>query len=767
MTPLEAWLGRLESRWRRWLRDPAGFFDDLPSRPLRLSTLFGLMGFTALTDVLDRRGARAADLWRGDGVRLVRAQPDGAVFHFLTDDNREPELWPDRLLVDADAGAVIVAFSEDGGLATATEVGPGRPGVIWIGRRKSWARVYRTDESVRAPDTIAVRPVGRDAVIRFLHSRGKTYAEGMRTVWPPLERRPTTPSARAYAAWIARNEPGPSEAAAIEAWLARLAGLPRIAVLMPVHDPRPAHLSEAIESVRGQIHQDWRLCLTDDGSTSSEVRGILEAAVASDPRILLVRHETAQGVAAATNAAMALAEADVALFLDHDDRLAPHALALVAATFAGRPDVAAVYSDEDSIDAEGRRFSPVFKSDLDRERLLAQNYVNHLFAIRLDLLRRLGGLRRGVDGAQDHDLIVRVLEADPGPIEHIPHVLYHWRSFPGGNSLSQRGKAVADAARARLVGEHLTRSGVVASPQPGPRGHLIVERPMPEPAPPVLAIIPTRDRPGLLEACVVGLLEQTDYPALQVCVVDNGSRSPEALKLLEALASTPRVRVLSIDAPFNFSALNNTAARKTDARLLAFINDDIMVIEPGWLKAMVALAVQPDVGAVGAKLFYPDGRLQHAGIVLGLGPQKVAGHEFRGAPGDSSGPQNRLLLAHEASAVTAACMVVESRKFEQVGGFDAEALPVAFNDVDLCLKLGAAGYRTLWTPRARLMHLESATRGTDKSGAASMRFAAEARVMRERWAQVLGADPYYSPNLTLEDESFTLADQSRAATPWR
>ncbi len=224
--------------------------------------------------------------------------------------------------------------------------------------------------------------------------------------------------------------------------------------------------------------------------------------------------------------------------------------------------------------------------------------------------------------------------------------------------------------------------------------------------------------------------------------------------------------MLRIDAPFNFSALNNAAASRAEARVLAFINDDIMVIEPGWLKAMVAMAVQPDVGAVGAKLFYPDGRLQHAGIILGLGPQKVAGHEFRGAPGDSPGPQNRLLLAREASAVTAACMVVEARKFREVGGFDADALPVAFNDVDLCLKLGRAGYRTLWTPRARLMHLESATRGADKSGPASARIAAEARAMRERWGGVLNADPYYNPNLTLEDESFTLAERSRAGRPW-
>ncbi len=767
MKDFEASAVRFQSRWRKWTRDPAGFFDDLPSQALRLSGLFGLMGYTAFCDLCDRRGHRAATHWRRSGVRLQRLADDGAVYRFLTLDGRPPEVWPDRLLVSSDVAAVVVAFSDDGGLATATEVGPGRPGLISIGGRQAWARVYPMDEGTPLTDRIAVRPVGRDAVIRHLHSRGSSYANGLRTVWAPLERRATAPSTKAYRAWIARNEPDSDEFAAIASWLAGKPGLPRISILMPVHDPRPEHLRAAITSVRGQIYEDWRLCIADDGSTSDEVRDILQDAATQDVRIRLSPPRLERGIAAATNAAMAEAEGEVALFLDHDDVLAPNALAMVAAAFVDHPTAAAVYSDEDCMDADGRRSAPVFKPDFDRERLLAQNYVNHLFAVRLDLLRRIGGLRPGLDGAQDHDLVVRVSEAGEGAIIHVPRVLYHWRIFPGGATLSQSRKSSADEARVRLVDEHFARTGVAAASTPGPRGHLVIERAQPQPAPSVLAIIPTRDRPGLLEACMVGLLEQTDYPALRVCVIDNGSRTPQALHLLDSLEKTPRVEVMRIDAPFNFAALNNAAASKAQADLLAFINDDVMVIEPGWLNAMVALAVQPDVGAVGAKLFYPDGRLQHAGIVLGLGPQKVAGHEFRGAPGDSTGPQNRLLLTREVSAVTAACMVVGTRKFEEVGGFDELAFPVAFNDVDLCLKLAARGLRTLWTPRARLMHLESATRGTDNSGPASARLAAEARAMRERWGEALNTDPYYNPNLTLEDESFTLADRSRAGSPWR
>ncbi len=224
---------------------------------------------------------------------------------------------------------------------------------------------------------------------------------------------------------------------------------------------------------------------------------------------------------------------------------------------------------------------------------------------------------------------------------------------------------------------------------------------------------------------------------------------------------------MRIDAPFNFAALNNAAVATACSRLLAFVNDDIMVVEPDWLKAMAALAAQPDVGAVGAKLYYPDGRIQHAGIVLGVGPHHVAGHEFRGAPGDSPGPQNRLLLARQVSAVTAACMVVDRKKFLAVGGFDETRFPVAFNDVDLCLKLAARGDRILWTPRARLMHLESASRGSDKDPADARRLAQEAHRMRDLWGAQLTSDPWYNPNLTLEDESFTPAARSRAGAPWR
>lgn len=768
MTASGVWISRFGSRFRKWARDPAAFCDELPSPWLR-EVFVRWLGFnTGVADLLNPDDRAAQAEWRRSGVELVQVDAGRRRFAFLARDGGAPALWPSRVMIGPASGLQAIAVaSSDGGEVTAAEVGPERPGLLALGGRPASVQIYRTDDGGGLPERIGAKPAGRSDLVRIRRAGGETLAAALREAWPPVERRTEGPGVSAYRSWIARNEPGLAEIQQIRRWAQSAPGLPPLSVLMPVHDPRPEHLEAAIASVRSQAYPHWTLCIADDGSRSDRVRDILGRAQADDPRIRLVTHAEPRGVAEATNAALALADGEAVVFLDHDDVLAPHALAVIGAAFAAHPEAAAVYSDEDSIDAQGRRSEPRFKPDLDPERLLAQNYVNHAFAARTALVRRLGGLRTGFEGAQDHDLVLRALESGEGPILHAPQVLYHWRIFPGGGSLSQRSKPEIDAARIRLVSEHLARAGVSAELEAGPRGRLTIRRPLPEPAPEITAIIPTRDHPGLLEACVTGLLEQTDYPGLRLCIVDNGSRGERALALLERLQRTPRVEVLRIDAPFNFSSLNNAAAKATSSPLLAFVNDDILVVEPDWLKALAALAVRPDVGAVGAKLFYPDGRIQHAGIVLGVGPYGVAGHEFRGAPGESPGPQGRLMVTREVSAVTAACMVVDRSRFLAVGGFDEAGLPVAFNDVDLCLKLAARGWRTLWTPQARLMHLESASRGSDKDAAAADRLGREAALMRERWGGRLAADPFYNPNLTLVDESSGLAAQSRAEAPWR
>ncbi|MGZ8407786.1 MAG: glycosyltransferase family 2 protein, partial [Caulobacteraceae bacterium] len=614
------------------------------------------------------------------------------------------------------------------------------------------------------PAEIGVWPAGRADAARLVRARGGEAVEALQAAWPAALRRSPEPTAAEYRRWTLRNEPDAAELGRIKAWTASL-NPPLISVLMPVHDPEPAHLAAAIASVRAQTNPGWELILADDGSRSGKVARLLDEAAASDNRIRLVRLGMSRGPSIATNAALELATGEACLFLDHDDLLAPHALALIAAEFAQHPNAAAVYTDEDTADAQGRRSAPLFKPDFDAERLLSQNYVNHAFAVRTDLLRKLGGLRDGVEGAQDHDLVLRVLAAGEGGIHHLPHVLYHWRVYPGGRTFSQRRRTDMAQARLKAVRDHLVETGAGANAEPGPRGYLRIRRASPTPEPRVRVIVPTRDRPGLLAACAHGVLERTTYANLELCIVDNGSVEPEALTLLETLAAQPNVRVLRIDAPFNFSALNNAAAKGSDADLLVFVNDDVLAAQPDWLGVMAAEAVRPEIGAVGAALVYPDGRWQHGGVVTGLGPQGVAGHELRGRPGDEPGPQGRLLVQREVSAVTAACMAVSRAKFEAVGGFD-ESLAVAFNDVDLCLKLRAAGYRNLWTPHARLIHAESATRGSDQSPERAAAFAAEAAAMKAKWGEALVRDPFYNPNLTLEDESFSLAADSRVARPW-
>ena len=450
-------------------------------------------------------------------------------------------------------------------------------------------------------------------------------------------------------------------------------------------------------------------------------------------------------IARATNDALGLAGGAYAAFLDHDDLLSENALFEVARAVRADPELALIYSDEDKVDRRGRRFEPHFKSGYDRELLWAQNYVNHLCVVRTDALRRLGGLRPGFEGSQDHDLLLRLTEGlDASRVRHIPKVLYHWRAAAGSGTFSDRALARAEEARLRALTEIAARKGARA--ERGPEGFNRLVRPLPAPPPLVSVVIPTRDRAELLGVVLDGLFARTDYPALEVIVVDNGSTEPATRDLFARHAGDPRLRVLPAPGPFNFSELSNRGAAAARGTILLFLNNDIEVLEPGWLTELVAIASDPEIGAVGAKLLYPDGTIQHGGIVLGIGG--IAGHSHLGLPGSAPGYFARMVLSQEVSAVTGACLAMRAAVFSEVGGFDAAHLAVAFNDVDLCLKIRAAGYRIVWTPHARLVHHESKSRGAEDTPEKRARFEAESRVMRERWEPVLRADPYYNPNLS-------------------
>jgi GT2 family glycosyltransferase len=336
-------------------------------------------------------------------------------------------------------------------------------------------------------------------------------------------------------------------------------------------------------------------------------------------------------------------------------------------------------------------------------------------------------------------------------VHHIPRVLYHWRAIAGSTALVRDAKDYAADAGARAVADHLVRIGADARVEQLPHGHYRVHWGLGERPPKVSLVIPTRDRVDLLRTCVESLLERTDYPDFELVVVDNQSRDPEALAYLASLEADGRARVLRYDAPFNYSAINNWAVARCDGAIIGLLNNDLEVISPGWLREMASHALRPEIGAVGAMLYYPDDTMQHAGVILGIGG--VANHAYLGQPRGWPGHGGRAKVAQNLSAVTGACLVVRRAAFERVGGLD-ESLEVAFNDVDFCLRLRAAGLRNVWTPFAEFYHFESASRGSDDTPEKAARFRGEVERMQSRWQEQLYWDPAYNPNLTLFGTDF-------------
>jgi GT2 family glycosyltransferase len=545
----------------------------------------------------------------------------------------------------------------------------------------------------------------------------------------------------AYARWIEAFE-RPGDASRFKALAFR--ERPLISVLMPVYRTAPLDFERAVASVRAQSYANWELCLADDGSESETVRRLLADAAASDTRIrttALARHG---GISAASNAALALARGDYIALLDHDDELAPDALFSMVDAINRHPAAGVLYSDEDKIDAAGRRFEPFFKPDWSPDLLLSENYCCHFLVARRDLVEQAGGFRSEFDPAQDYDLILRLSERT-AEVAHIPRVLYHWRAVPGSCAADRNAKPAAVEARRRTVEDHLRRCSPGATAVLGcGQDTLRARYPIPSGSRAAI-LIPSGGNVAALRTCLESLTERTTYRDYEVVLIDN-SRGRE----IDWMARTRGLRCLDWRGrPFNYSAMNNAAARECGAPLLVFLNDDTEVIEPGWLEAMIELGARPEVGAVGAKLLYPDGRIQHAGVVLDI--LRAGGHLFRGSDNRARPYFDFPHVIRNVSAVTGACMLVRAEAFESAGGFD-EAMPVSFNDIDLCLRLRRLGLRNLYTPHAVLHHHESLSRARRNLTYDPAGFAA----LRARWGNLLDADPYYSPNLTRTSEDCSI-----------
>lgn len=537
---------------------------------------------------------------------------------------------------------------------------------------------------------------------------------------------------------------------------------PLISVLMPVFNPPEIWLRRAIESVRDQYYPNWELCIADDASTAPHVAPLLQDFAARDGRIKVVSRTVNGHISAASNSALALATGEFCGLLDHDDELAPHALAEIVYALTENPAAEFLYTDEDKIDEGGYRSDPYFKPDWNPDLLRGQNYTCHFSVFRTTRLQEIGGFREGREGSQDWDLTLRATRVlDDHQVHHVPKVLYHWRAIPGSTALviDQKDDYPFQAAE-RALRDDLADRGVSAELLPVAGRHWRIKYDLPTPAPRVSLIIPTRNGYELLRTCIDSLRSRTRYENYEIIVVDHQSDDPTVLKYFTQL-ETEGVQVMRYRGEFNFSAINNFAAAHATGSYLAFLNNDLETISPDGLAEMVAQAARPEIGAVGAMLYYPNDTVQHAGVILGIGglngTPSVAGHAFKDAPRGSEGQRNRLRLVQNYSAVTAACLVVRKAIFEQVGGFDEKHLAVAFNDIDFCLRVRQAGYRNLWTPFAEFYHHESASRGVEDSPDKLDRFAAEIAIMRERWGALLDRDPAYNPNLTAEFEDFSLA----------
>jgi GT2 family glycosyltransferase len=562
-----------------------------------------------------------------------------------------------------------------------------------------------------------------------------------------------------YQDWIRQFEVlAPGRVLQLRDAISRLPRRPLISLVLVVTENDASRLQACLDSVLGQIYPDWELCLAEEGNSNAAMKGVLEAYAATCSRVRLIERERPDQRLSWSDA-FSLAHGSHVAFLHECPVLPPHAIFAFADAIIRNAQARIFYSDVDRMEASGFRADPYFKPDWNAELLVSQDYLNPLAVYDSALVRAVGGPGSRMDGNGLHELALRcVTDLNASGIVHLPLVLCHARELDvaasQGSDGNEPGVAVADAGSAghgRI--DEPSRLAAMGDSDSRPR------QDGPQPAPKVSLIIPTRDRLDLLRRCIDSILSLTTYPNFEVVIVDNQSAEPATLEYLSGIQASARVRVISFDAPFNYSAINNHAVDQVDGEIIGLINNDIEVISPDWLEQMVKHAIRPGIGAVGAMLYYPDDTIQHAGVMLGLGG--VAGHPYsryaRGFPGQ----MGRARLVQSLSAVTGACLLVRRQVYQDVGGLN-ERLTIAFNDVDFCLKLLKHGCRNVWTPFAELYHHESASRGSEDTPEKKARFQSEVDYMIQTWGDLLGNDPAYNPNLSLKHgDAFALAFEPR------
>lgn len=529
---------------------------------------------------------------------------------------------------------------------------------------------------------------------------------------------------------------------------------PLISVAVPAYRTPPGFLEQMILSVKEQTYPHWELCIVNASRGEDGMEQVLGRYAGGDERIRVKNLEENRGIAGNTNEALEMARGEFVGLLDHDDLLAPQALFRIAEALTADPQADAVYTDEDKVTTDlSEHFQPHFKPDFNLDLLRSNNYITHFFVVRTRLAREAGGFRREFDGAQDYDFIFRCTE-EAKKVLHVPEVLYHWRTHKASTADNPASKMYAFEAGKRAIEAHLARCGQEGTVSlRKDLGFYRVEYPV-QGEPLVSILIPNRDQKETLEKCLNSIWEKSTYKNYEILIVENNSSSPEIFNYYREIEKRPGVQILTWKEGFNYSAINNFGEKSAAGDYLLFLNNDVEVINPRWIEELLGNCQRKEVGIVGAKLYYPDDTIQHAGTVIGIGG--IAGHAFLNMPRSRTGYLHKASLQMDLSAVTAACMMMKRQVFKQLGGFE-ERLSVAFNDVDLCLRTVQAGYLVVYNPEVELYHYESKSRGAEDSEEKVRRFQEEIEFMRCRWMDLLKkGDPYYNRNLTLSKWNYSL-----------
>lgn len=586
------------------------------------------------------------------------------------------------------------------------------------------------------------------------------YKHGFRATIRQMKKKIYQPK-DSYMAWVKKHEVQPDELQQQILTSKILVNGPKFSVVVPLYQTTPKYLIELIDSIQQQTYPNWELCLADgSGAEYTELETLVARYEKKDDRIHYQKLEENFGISENTNAAIRMATGDYIVLADHDDVLMKNALyecaILILDGVRERKNVDVLYSDEDKIDMESKTyFEPNFKPDFSIDYLCSMNYICHLFVVKKTLLEEVGLLDSNYDGGQDYDFILRCVE-HANQICHIPKILYHWRCHPNSTAVNPESKMYAFEAGRRAVQAHYDRLGIPACVTHGQFYGMYQTTYHWKEEPLVSIIIPNKDHVEDLKTCVSSIEQNSTYRNYELVIVENNSVEEDTFAYYRELEKKENVTILFYKGGFNFSKINNFGVEAARGEYILLLNNDTEIINPDCIKELLGYCMRKDVGIVGARLYYKDDTIQHAGVVIGFGG--IAGHTFIGASKYDSGYMNRILCAQNYSAVTAACMMIKKSVFEQVGGL-TEKLEVAFNDIDFCMKVRKAGYLIVYNPAVELYHYESKSRGLEDSPEKVARFNSEVELFEKRWQEELKkGDPYYNRNLSLNRSDFGLKE---------